>query len=118
MYRWQPNPNLPQHHPSQHPANQHSPDAIAMSPEEFCDQFLPLSYPGEKLDARSGRRLRCLRFLSAVLSKFTGELILESRIAKWGPGLTFSNIPCPFPTLLALLAKRYPAKLKKMGKRF
>jgi hypothetical protein len=89
-----------------------------MSPEEFCDEFLPLSYPGEKLDARSGRRLRCLRFLAAVLSKFTGELILESRVAKWGPGLTFNNIPCPFPTLLALLAKRYPAKLKKMGKRF
>jgi hypothetical protein len=94
------------------------PVGITMSPEEFCDRFLPLRYPGEKLDARSGRRLRCLRFLAAVLSQFTGELILESRVAKWGPGLTFSKIPCPFTALLALLAQFHAKEIKKIGKRF
>lgn len=92
--------------------------AIKMSPEEFCDRFLPLRYGGEKLDARSGRRLRCLRFLAAVLSQFTGEIILESRVAKWGPGLTFSKMPCPFPTVLGLLAQVYGKEIKKMGKHF
>ncbi len=94
------------------------PIVITMSPEEFCDRFLPLRHPGDKLNARSGRRSRCIRFLSAVLSKFTGETILESRIDKWGPGLTFSNIPCPFTALLALLAQFQTEEIKKMGKYF
>ncbi|MCT7981458.1 hypothetical protein [Laspinema olomoucense] len=91
---------------------------LRMRPEEFCDRFLPLRHPGDKLNARSGRRSRCIRFLAAVLSKFTGEIILESRIDKWGPGLTFSKIPCPFTSLLALLAQVYPDEIQKMGNRF
>ncbi|MCT7958481.1 hypothetical protein [Laspinema palackyanum] len=94
------------------------PVGVTMNPEEFCDRFLPLRHPGDKLNARSGRRSRCIRFLAAVLSQFTGETILESRIDKWGPGLTFSNIPCPFTALLALLAQFHAEEIQKIGKRF
>ncbi|MCT7964322.1 hypothetical protein NG791_26955 [Laspinema sp. D1] len=89
-----------------------------MSPEEFCDRFLPLRHAGDKLNARSGRRSRCIRFLAAVFSQFTGETILESRIDKWGPGLSFSKIPCPFTALLALLAKFHAEEIQKIAKRF
>ncbi|MCT7975665.1 hypothetical protein [Laspinema olomoucense] len=89
-----------------------------MSPEEFCDRFLPLRHAGDKLNPRSGRRSRCLRFLSAVLTKFTGQTISESRIDKWGPGLSFSNTPCPFTALLALLAQFQAEEIKKIAKYF
>ncbi|MCT7980421.1 hypothetical protein [Laspinema olomoucense] len=104
------------------PSNQSTQQAtqaiITMSPEEFCDRFLPLRHPSDKLNARSGRRSRCLRFLSAVLTKFTGQPILESRIDKWGPGLTFANTPCPFTALLALLAQFQAEEIKKIAKYF
>ncbi len=126
MYALQPNPHRRNRHPSQRQANQHSPDAvseampkvIAMSPEQFCDQFLPLRYPGEKLDYKSGRRARCVRFLAAVLSRFTTATILESRIDKWGAGLEFGKAPCFFPELLALLAQTHATELENIGKRF
>ncbi|MCT7964527.1 hypothetical protein NG791_27995 [Laspinema sp. D1] len=94
------------------------PIIITMSPEEFCDLFLPLRHAGDKLNARSGRRSRCLRFLAAVLSQFTGQTISEARIDKWGPGLTFANTPCPFTALLALLAQFQAEEIKKIAKLF
>ena len=94
------------------------PIVITMSPEEFCDQFLPLRHAGDKINARSGRRSRCLRFLAAVLTKFTGQTISESRIDKWGSGLAFANTPCPFTALLALLAQFQTEEIKKIAKYF
>ncbi|MCT7975674.1 hypothetical protein [Laspinema olomoucense] len=55
---------------------------LRMRPEEFCDRFLPLRHPGDKINARSGRRSRFIRFLSAVFGAFTGEIVLESGIDK------------------------------------
>ncbi len=118
MYALQPNPSRRNRHPSQRQTSPHSPDAVAMSPEQFCDRFLPLRYPGEKLDYKSGRRARCVRFLAAVLSRFTTATILESRIDKWGAGLEFGKAPCFFPELLALLAQTHATELENIGKRF
>ncbi|MCT7997166.1 hypothetical protein [Laspinema olomoucense] len=118
MYALQPNPPQHNRHHSARQTSQHSREAVAMSPEEFCDKFLPLKYPGEKLDYKSGRRARCVRFLAAVLSRFTTETILESRIDKWGGGLQFAKAPCFFPALLALLAQTHATELENMGKQF
>lgn len=118
MYALQPNPHRCNRHLSPRQNNQHSPDAIAMSPEQFCDRFLPLRYPGEKLDYKSGRRARCVRFLRAVLEQYTTQQIQESRVKQWGSGLSFEKMPSPFPEFLSLLAAQYPDALHVLGRRF
>lgn len=118
MYALQPNPPQRNRHHSQRPMSQHSREAVAMSPEQFCDRFLPLRYPGEKLDYKSGRRARCIRFLRAVLEQYTTQQIQESRVKQWGSGLSFEKMPSPFPEFLSLLAAQYPDALHALGRQF
>lgn len=118
MYALQPNPSRRDRHPSHHRIRQPPSEAIAMSPEQFCDLFLPLRYSGEKLDYKSGRRARCIRFLAAVLREYTTQDIQESRVKQWGSGLSFEKMPSPFPEFLSLLAAQYPDALHAIARRF
>ncbi|MCT7957239.1 hypothetical protein [Laspinema palackyanum] len=118
MYALQPNSSQRNRHHSPRQTTHHSCEAVALTPEQFCDKFLSLRYPGEKLDYKSGRRARCIRFLRAVLEQYTTQQIQESRVKQWGSGLSFEKMPSPFPEFLSLLAAQYPDALHALGRRF